>query len=625
MTKSKSSLLFLLFCCFTANAQVDTIALPAIEINADKIKTTVNTGVNLEVTNDKILDRNATEPLSYLLKKQTGIFVKSYGIGSLATLSARGMGSAHTSVLWNGFNIQNPMHGTIDMSLVPTFFADDLKIELGSSSALYGSGNIGGTIQMNSRSNFQTGFSVKGMLTAGSFNDYAESVQLGFGSNQLSASVKVFNQDAKNNFTFTDLSGNEKKMPNATLNNFGIHQDNYFLINKNQQIETHFWYQNTNRQIPPTLTQSTSDARQDDESFRFSTEWTGQFNALKMNARAAYFDEEILYQSTLIQPALSNSKTYIGELESRYDATRSSIVGGIHFENNNAISQQNYTDDYQQNRIAFFGAYEYQLKNGWQFGTAIRKSITDGTGEPLTGHIGFERKWNNHFILKGNIHKNYRLPTINELFWNDGYSYGNPALLPESSIGQELTLIHDVQKAGVYFSITGFHNLVENWILWRSEFNAFSPYNQRAVRAYGFETKINYTKKMGAFSFDGQVQYTFTKSKINEDVALQSLVGKQLIYTPIHLTRGELSLGYKNLNLSYLHQLTGKRFTSTDNKNNLQKFNIADLQLSSTFKIRSTKIGLGFNCNNLWNAAYEVLAFRPMPMRHFAFSLRFNH
>ena len=62
-----------------------------------------------------------------LLAASTPVFVKSYGRGSLSTVSFRGTGASHTKVLWEGININSPMLGQTDFSLLPVSFFDEGK------------------------------------------------------------------------------------------------------------------------------------------------------------------------------------------------------------------------------------------------------------------------------------------------------------------------------------------------------------------------------------------------------------------------------------------------------------------------------------------------------------------
>ena len=65
-----------------------------------------------------------------LLSENSVIYIKSYGSGGLSTASFRGTGAGHTQLTWNDININNPMVGQFDLSLVPAGFIDDINITL---------------------------------------------------------------------------------------------------------------------------------------------------------------------------------------------------------------------------------------------------------------------------------------------------------------------------------------------------------------------------------------------------------------------------------------------------------------------------------------------------------------
>ena len=105
-----------------------------------------------------ILERYNTSSLADLLSNQSAIHIKSYGNGNIATTSIRAGNASQTAVLWNGLNIQNPMLGQTDLSLVPTLLFQNIALEYGGGSALNGSGAMGGSIQLRNTNGFNKGF-----------------------------------------------------------------------------------------------------------------------------------------------------------------------------------------------------------------------------------------------------------------------------------------------------------------------------------------------------------------------------------------------------------------------------------------------------------------------------------
>ena len=100
---------------WSQNSTSDTVKIQSVDING-----------HLGLKNQQSLDSSIlTNPqhlnLGDLLSKKSHLFIKSYGIGSLATVSLRGSGSAHTQLNWNGISLNSCMNGSSDLSLFPLF------------------------------------------------------------------------------------------------------------------------------------------------------------------------------------------------------------------------------------------------------------------------------------------------------------------------------------------------------------------------------------------------------------------------------------------------------------------------------------------------------------------------
>lgn len=289
---------------FTGLAQQTTDSvqqLKLVEVSAARIDN-FSSG-NKKQTLDSILLSNYTlNNLADVLANQSQVFIKSYGLGSLATTSFRGAGANHTALLWNGFNIQSPMNGLVDMALVPSFLFNNVQLQYGGSGALWGTGAVGGTIYMNNSAEFNKGFAVFTNVAQGSFASYQQQLGLEVSKKRFISSIKLFNHDAKNNFPFINTAQfgkPEQKQSNAELNQNGLLQENYFKINNKQQLTTRFWYQYSDRGIPPSMTQNISIADQKDQSYRATAEWKRLGNKLSSLIRVGYFEDKLWYNDSL--------------------------------------------------------------------------------------------------------------------------------------------------------------------------------------------------------------------------------------------------------------------------------------------------------------------------------------
>ena len=148
----------LLFLCPTLlAAQSDSVkTLPSFEITSQRINHFALGQMRIDFdTNTLRIFKNNN--LADFLQSNTPLSIKAYGTG-LATVSTRGTGSSHTAIVWNGFNIQNALNGLVDLPLNEAGAFEHIGVQFGGSSALYGSGAIGGAIYLDNDIREKRGF-----------------------------------------------------------------------------------------------------------------------------------------------------------------------------------------------------------------------------------------------------------------------------------------------------------------------------------------------------------------------------------------------------------------------------------------------------------------------------------
>ena len=98
-----------------------TVFLPEVSINARKVADHGSGHYNKTI-DYTILNLLSNLDMSSTLRNHSAMFVRSYGPGGLATTSQRGGASGQTAIIWNGVNLNSPMNGHTDLSLIPSFF-----------------------------------------------------------------------------------------------------------------------------------------------------------------------------------------------------------------------------------------------------------------------------------------------------------------------------------------------------------------------------------------------------------------------------------------------------------------------------------------------------------------------
>jgi iron complex outermembrane receptor protein len=609
-------------------AQTDTTLLaPQVEVIAVKISQR-SLGSYVQAIDSQALATQPRATLADLLSTHAGIFLKTYGTGSLATSALRGAGASHTTVLWNGFNLQNPMNGVIDFALFPVWLSDGASVQHGGGSSLHGSGSIGGAVFLENKPAHGQGWTGVAGARLGSFGTTGQFAKIGLGAGGYAGDLRFIRQGAQNDFPLPGSSG--ERQQHASLSQWAFSQNNHLKINARQMLKTYAWWQGSARNIPPSRTEANTHARQEDDVLRLGAEWTKLGTRGVTKARAGWFDERLLYFSDFIDSSQSRSRTFTGELEQSFVFPKSRTLRlGTHLTRQVADTKE--TGEQHRTRLAAFASWQAKL---WQerltWGIEARQELADGKLIPFTASSGASlRLWKNA-SLHARIFNNFNLPTFNDLYWQDAFARGNPNLKPETAWGEELGF-HFQLKGNITRLETGliaFSNLVNNWILWAPKAGTWQPANQRTVWARGLESylRFNHFFPKEKWRLHAEFSGSLTRSTVEDvyDGIDELLVGKQLIYTPVLNGGTGFSLFYRHSSLGYRHSYTGRRFTTTDNSQaaELAAFHLGSLTVGHAFQGENWRVSVSFSVENIWNARYEAIAARPMPGR--AFGLNFT-
>ncbi|HPF91395.1 MAG TPA: TonB-dependent receptor [Flavobacteriales bacterium] len=607
-----------------AQTTADTVQLRMHEVRAPRLVGTT-AGSKVEVLDSATYAHYGASDLATLLANESPVFVKSYGLGSLATTSFRGGAAQHTAILWNGFNIQSPMVGQTDLSLIPLVAASELRIQYGGGTALWGSGAVGGAILLNDVAVYDEGLMLDAGLRAGSFGHAREQLRIGFGDARWSLSVAAFHQAARNDFGYV-VNDDSRRQRNAELEQRGVITQLHRRIGTRQQVHFAHWYQFTDRNIPAPMHAAPSEAQQVDESQRFTSGWQHNSTRTDVHVRGAWFDEALAWYPNGHAVDRSRARTAIAEAELRWRPARGHALGlGINSTHAWAVSA-GYPDGPQQVRHALFGTYGYQHPSErWSLSASVRQERMDVRWIPLTATIGAEHVLRARWRVKASASRVYRVPTFNDLYWVPG---GDRQLRPEQGYAAEIGLAGEQRLGTVQLSGEGtvFTRTIEDWILWSPGPAYWSPMNLMRVWSRGVEARIT-AKWTG-----GRARYT-TTLRTNHVVSTDqqartpddASVGRQLIYVPMY--SGQLSTAMERGHLSAMVTgiYTGYRYTSTDNRSYLTPFTVWNAQFSYVLKVAQRgDLVLDLRGDNLLAADYQVIADRPMPGRAYLVGITYR-
>ncbi|MBP9791452.1 MAG: TonB-dependent receptor [Bacteroidia bacterium] len=626
LAKLISFFLMLLF-SLNLSAQIDSsIQLRTVQINSIRNENN-STGLKQEKTDSLIKMISIDKSMGTVLSEQSPALVKNYGPGALSSVSMRGGSAYHTAVLWKGFSLANPMNGVMDFNLLPTFLFEDISIQYGGATAIWGSGAVSGVIHLNDNNTFINRNSLKVGSRYSNASGWANFIDGKFSIKNFSSSIKLFLTDEKNAYPFQQ-DDEMKKQVHAESKGSGLIAENTYSINTTTAINFNFWYQYANRNIAPVMTEAISNAVQRDRNYRYNITFTKDGNKGRFAFRNAYFNESLYYNdSALSQPSNSLCKTFISEPEYSYAFNEHhSIQTGINFTKINAITAE-YNQEEEVIRESIYLSYRFQFRK-LILSASARKEFNNYEKPPFAFSLGANYKMNSWIKLLANYSTVYRNPQVNDLYWQPG---GNIDLLPETGYTYEgtidLDLLHFARKIhndtnAISIQLTAFNKNIDNWIAWTPHGILWTPGNIKSVHSYGSESVFIFRKQFAKTGIRLSAFYGYTVSETtSSEIPYDASVGKQLIYVPFHKAGGTFSVYYRKSIVSVNHTFTGVRFINTDNSDFLESYGLSNVQIDQRFDMKNNSIAAFFRIDNLFNTDYQSVQNRPQPLRTYSIGI----
>lgn len=616
-------------------AQVDTI--PSIELGVVIIPEIIYpdlSGSYIQRLDSAAKHHYFHRNLDALMAEAPSVYIKNYGLGGIATPAFRGTGAGHTQIYWEGIPLNASTLGLQDFSLVSSALIDKVELLYGGGSLIEGSGGLGGAITLANEkwdAKWKTGYRHKISQEIGSFSSFRTAYNANYAGQKLAGSTRFSYATAKNDFHFVNTAqagSPEQRQSNAALRQFSFLQS----ITSRRGFYASIWAYDTDRQLPPTMLTRNNREKQRDRGIRTLAGWRSQvLGRYRLNLQGAYFSESMLYEHPIAQIYAPSSAERLA-FRAKFHTKVAPGLQKISFQGASLriVHDRAKTDGFPNSRqrttatAAARASYQIAQKHGLSL--LLREELIDQDWSPLLGYLGLGGTFLQNFQYQASFSRNYRQPTLNDRYWIPG---GNPNLQPESSWSADANMRWQSsrqKRIQAEFRLGTFGNLVDNWILWLPGTGAiWSPENVNQVFARGLEAEMGLKKKHGPFQFDLIASWSWTQSQVQDaGSAHDPSLGKQLIYTPVHAGKAHINLRRGKNHLSYKHQFTGARFTTRDNSESVAGFSLGNLQMGRFFQTAHSILILEAGIDNLWNVAYQNIAWRAMPGRSFFLRLQWE-
>ena len=607
-------ILILLLCPLLAYAQPDSVVqLKGVEVQVQRFSLSEELLPVQQLDTSPVALLTASS-LSDKLTRESGVFVKSYGSSGIATLSMRGLGAAHTLLLWNGMPVNSPMLGLYDLALVPVFLSGRVRIQQGGGGPLAGSGAVSGVIFIDDDIPHETGTRAELLAGAGSFGSRQLGAGIRIGNGRWTSATRIYQQSANNDFNYTTPEGVRKQQRHATFRQAGFSQQIGYR-NRHQRLELNLFGLKNDREIPPQLLSEVCLQEQEDMTARGNLLYSTVFRTLYLKVNAGLNHERIRYRDPMIRlDDASRSTTLRGAVEALLPAGRHFRVQLLAEWLHARAVTTGYAMPQAQDQQSAALKVLYRT-TGLHVDAAVRMGLFDGKGIPVLPTLQFRIPLPADIYLRGDFSRVYRVPTLNDRFWSPG---GNESLVPEEGISAGTGAGWELRKKKTTLSISAgiFYSRLNRAIVWLPGTDAiYRAVNMHSMLLYGGEATGTFSYASGNWRAGFTFTPVYTISKISDNHPQTGETGGQMIYTPKLLYRLQGDLRYKAWGLSWYQQYTGYRYTTIDHTHYLDPFSLAEIILSCDSHIRKSRTTFTISVKNLFDENYQAVAWRPMPGR----------
>jgi len=569
------------------------------------------------------------QTLAEALKYQSSIFVKSYGGNGVATLSLRGTGASHTRLFWNNLELGSPMLGLADLSLLPLSGFDNLNLQYGFASLVDGSGALGGSLRLQNRPGMGQQSRIELQQMAGSFGRYQTSVSAKIGEGRFRSETHAYQFQAENDFSYPDITREGwpvERMQNADLLQRGIQQSFYYRLSENEMLSLKSWYNFTERKLPPPITGNPGNFDELlDESITAIVEYQKATGKFKWLVNSGLIKSDNIFRNRQIERKSNNSfLSWQNNIRVQYDhSDRLNSEHGLSGRWEHAISPS-YQASASRGQISAFSRWNYDFQENAGLRLLLRQELVEDNLSPLLGSLGMFWKLSTKQLLRINLARNYRFPTLNDLYWQPG---GNPNLKAEESWSFEAGYRREFAISSNFrqqFSATTFYNLVDNWIQWVPRGNFTSPANLKKVVNAGLEIESRGSFEWADWQFSNSLSYAYTRSRAVE-VYAGGIKAGQLSYVPFHKFNIGVAAERGLWHFRYQQNFSSRYFTTASNDVYMPAFQLASASVAYQDLLPAEKhqLSIGLTIQNLYDLPYQLLPYRPEP--GFQFSIKLSY
>jgi outer membrane cobalamin receptor len=515
----------------TESGVAEVAVLDEVVVTASKTEEKRRDIANSVVVKDALdIAEAPAESLGALLANEPGIDLRTRGNygGATEEIQIRGMGADGTLVVVDGVALNSPSLGSADVGQVPLNSIERIEVVKGPGSLLYGSGAMGGTVNIISKHPSRDGYKARVEAGYGSENTYHLAAESGgfvsgdFGY-YLTANRKESDGFRDNgDLTQTDVTLNllyDKGERFSGEYNFGYVQRDYGLPGVKPPAWTSAYSLN-GEQFYNSESANLQD-RGEEHNRHCSLALKGRAGEL-LNWRVKGDNAVLIsdnhsrysYDGSGADTTVTNTARGLEGNLDLHPTTYLGLLVGSEYRNFNYENEQQSLDSSgapmaggkndAKHQVFTNGTFaelnlrpleQVKLIAGYRYETHSRY------GHENVGRYGLVVTPLADTVLKINHGQHFKAPTMNDLFWPDdgAFSKGNPNLKPETGWHSDVTVEQSLLAGKLFATVSWFKWDLADKIAWAEDpsqpsptgwGNYWTPSNLNTYRATGWEGEV---------------------------------------------------------------------------------------------------------------------------------------
>ncbi|NDW08592.1 TonB-dependent receptor [Dysgonomonas sp. 520] len=676
LSRAFCTILFLPFCLISLSQnKLDSLQhLNEVVVVGNKYKEVIPS----QKLSGKELENLNTFSVADAIRYFSGIQLKDYGgIGGLKTVDIRSMGTNHTAVFYDGIQVVNAQNGQVDLGKFSMENVEEISLYNGQKSDIFQSAKdyaSAGSIYIRSRRPRFEGrkkTNLKASFKTGSFDLANPSIlweQKITDKISTSFHAEYLNSSGKYKFRYRKvLDGlvawdTTAVRQNGDIEAFRLEAGLNGFTDRNGKWNVKAYYYDSERGIPGAIVNNIwkFSQRQWDRNFfvqgSFQEQITDRYE-FQVNAKYGHDYLRYLNPDTtlmLINNEYKQQDVYLSavnkyRITSWWDASLAidyqwnmldaDLRDFVHPKRHTVLAALATAFDWNRlkGQASLLGTFVFdkvtRIQHNFEEGQSL-PNVETGTPDnkqELTPAIflSYQPFESHDFNIRAFYKRIFRMPTFNDLYYTE---VGNIALKPEYTTQYNAgfqyikTFPRKILKS-IGLQTDSYFIKVKNKIVCNPKGSALfraQTYNIGFVEILGIDVSA---KAEWLFPFGIQVNtnvaYTYQKARDFSEPG-EVTYGGQIPYIPWHSASAFMNATYKTWSFNYSFIYVGERYDNSDNKraNYHQPWYTHDLGLGKEFRIKSTRLKLSAEVNNLFDQQYDVVINYPMPGRNYKLSLK---